>query len=673
MPFKFGARGPIDGRDKSVLILLHMAGIQISGLVANSPFDWKSIVDKLIAADSIPITNLNKQKDTNSQKSTALDSLNTAMIALQDSLQSIRSGSVFSARSVISDTSNTTWASTSAQGAALGSYKFDVQGLATQAQILGKADIGQALSATSNVSGTTLATLNTATPISAGVFTVNGAQVTITTTDSLQNVFDKISTATGGNVTGSYDPTATTGDKITLTSASGNVVLSAVNDTSNFLQVMKLSNNGGPTVTSSSSLGVLRNTASLATTGLKTALTGLDPSGNGSFQINGVTINYNSNTTNFGLLINNINQSGAGVTATYDSANDRIALTNNNTGDIGIGLSDTSGNLLAALGLTSASGSAFTRGNNAQYTVNGGPLLSSMSNTLDSSSHGISGLNVTVNSKTVQTLTVQSDTTGSTAAIQDFLTKFNAVQSFIDTNTKITASGGPVSTAILSDNRDVQSWSSQLRKMAFGAVSGVNGSVQQLDNLGIDFDSNGMLSIKDSGKLATALADRPNDVQNFFLTPGTGFVGQMYGFLTTLQTNDNRQKTNLSKANTDIDTQVATIQRRLDDERASLTTAFIAMQDAQSSAASQSQTLTNAFNSNNNNNNSCWVARAVYGVHNPRWMVFRYWLLHRAPSWFRRLYLRYGARVAIWLDDKPRLKKVIRRWMDARIATLQNS
>jgi flagellar hook-associated protein 2 len=652
-----------------------MAGIQISGLVANSPFDWKSVVDQLIAADSIPITNLNATKTTNTQKSDALVTLNTDFVALQTSLQAIRTGNVFAARTVLSDTPNTTWSSASAQGAALGSYTFDVTQLASQARTDGVAGIGSPLSATSSVSGVTLATMNTATAVTAGTFTVNGATVTIATTDSLQDVFTKISTATGGNVTASYTPNSPpspNGDKITLTSASGNVLLGAANDTSNFIQVMKLANNGTPTATSSATLGRLVNTASLATTGLTTPLTGLDSSGNGAFVINGVTINYNSTTDNFGLLVNRINQSGAGVTASYNSSTDQMSIVNNNTGDIGMGLSDTTGNLLAALGLTSGAGSVFTRGDNAQYTVNGGPPISSMSNTLDSSSHGITGLNVTVNSKTTQTLSVSSDPTSSQAAVQSFITAYNTVQSFIDTNTKITNTGTNVSTSLLSDNREVQAWSSQLRDMAFGAVSGVSGTVKQLNDLGIDFDSTGQLAITDSAKLSTALTNQPNDVSNFFLTPTTGFVGQMYGFLTTLQTNDASQQAVLSNANTSIDSQVAVIQTRLDAERTSLTNAFIVMQDAQSTAQSQSQTLLNAFG-NNNNNNSCWVARAVYGAHDPRWLLFRFWMLHQSPGWFRRLYLRHGARVAAWLENKPCLKAVVRCWMDTRIANLRDS
>jgi hypothetical protein len=60
----------------------------------------------------------------------------------------------------------------------------------------------------------------------------------------------------------------------------------------------------------------------------------------------------------------------------------------------------------------------------------------------------------------------------------------------------------------------------------------------------------------------------------------------------------------------------------------------------------------------------CWVAREVYGVHNPAWMEFRDWLLNRAPKWLMRLYLRYGERFAAFIADKPRLKSVIRFFMD---------
>lgn len=66
----------------------------------------------------------------------------------------------------------------------------------------------------------------------------------------------------------------------------------------------------------------------------------------------------------------------------------------------------------------------------------------------------------------------------------------------------------------------------------------------------------------------------------------------------------------------------------------------------------------------------CWVAREVYGAFDPRWLMFRHWLLTEAPWWFRKLYLTYGERFACYISDKPYLKSVIRSWMNSRIQTL---
>ncbi len=66
----------------------------------------------------------------------------------------------------------------------------------------------------------------------------------------------------------------------------------------------------------------------------------------------------------------------------------------------------------------------------------------------------------------------------------------------------------------------------------------------------------------------------------------------------------------------------------------------------------------------------CWVAREVYGNHNPKWIAFREWLYTKAPNWFAKLYSKYGERFAEWISDKPRIKNLIRKWMDSRIKTL---
>lgn len=63
----------------------------------------------------------------------------------------------------------------------------------------------------------------------------------------------------------------------------------------------------------------------------------------------------------------------------------------------------------------------------------------------------------------------------------------------------------------------------------------------------------------------------------------------------------------------------------------------------------------------------CWVAREVYGPANPAWLQFREWMFTESPNWFFKLYAEYGERFANWISDKPRIKSIIRKWMDSKI------
>ena len=63
----------------------------------------------------------------------------------------------------------------------------------------------------------------------------------------------------------------------------------------------------------------------------------------------------------------------------------------------------------------------------------------------------------------------------------------------------------------------------------------------------------------------------------------------------------------------------------------------------------------------------CWVAREVYGPTNPAWLQFRKWMFTESPNWFFKLYAEYGERFANWISNKPRIKSIIRKWMDSKI------
>jgi flagellar hook-associated protein 2 len=250
---------------------------------------------------------------------------------------------------------------------------------------------------------------------------------------------------------------------------------------------------------------------------------------------------------------------------------------------------------MAAFGLTG--GSTLARGQNAEFTVDGGATLVSASNTLDGSVHGIDGLSLTVDSTGTQTITVAGDTSGMKGAIQDFITQYNAVQSYIDDQSKIsTTADGKVTTSVLSSNHEVQDWASSLRSMVFDAVPGLSGAVNRLENLGIDFTTGtSQLEIKDSAKLDAALQNNAADVADFFQTASTGLATHLDGYITNLTSQNSDAQTRLTKADNDIDAQIATIQRRLDQQKAILTASFVAMETAQSALQSQESALNSAF------------------------------------------------------------------------------
>jgi flagellar hook-associated protein 2 len=563
--------------------------LSLSGLA--SGFDWKTFIDQVMAVQKAPLTKLNNEKTANINKNAALVDLDTKLGTLKDAVSALGAADLFSTRKAASTTSGSSWKTAAAAGTPSGAYQIAVSQLATTARRNGVSDLGAALSTTDSVVGLTLATLPTAAAVTAGTFTVNGKQVTIATTDTLDQVFTAISTATGGTVTASYDHTA---DTIKLDGGSDEVVLGAANDTSNFLTAMKLGNNGTTSTSSFGKLGTVSQYAALTSGRLNADLSALATAGDTTFSVNGVSLTYNVNTDTLSGVLQRINQSGAGVTATYDAASDRVSLVNNTTGDTGIAVSEAPGGLMSALGLTT--GSTLVRGQNAKFAVNGGATLVSASNTLDASVHGITGLSVTVDTQATQTVNVSGDTTAMRGAIEGFVSAYNDVQSYIDDNTKVTSANGKVSTALLSDNREIQSWADSLRSIAFGTVRGLSGTISRLEGLGIDFNSTSTsLTIKDGTKLDAALRDKAGDVAQFFQTASTGLTAQLGTFIDKISTSNADQQTRYTKTNADLDTQMANLQRRLDQQKQLMTDSFVAMENAQSKLTAQSSALDKAF------------------------------------------------------------------------------
>lgn len=561
----------------------------VSGLA--SGFDWRTFVDQIVEVERAPQRTLLIEQGLIEQRKVAYSAIKTQLAVLQNRIGALKDPDLFNSR--LSQVSDDSIASVVASaGAPLGKFTFNFTQLATAARLNGTANIGRSISSTNDVSTIALSNAGFSTVVKAGTFTVNGEQISIETTDTLQDVFDAISTATSGSVTASYDSTT---DSVTLSSAT-EIVLGSATDTSNFLRVSKLYNNGTGTVTSTGALGGLDRSATLANGNFTTAITD-GGAGAGAFSINGVEITYNTAIDSLNNVISRINNSNAGVLASYDSVNDRLVLSNKDTGDVGIHVEDVTGNFVTATGLA---GGTLERGKNLLYNIDGGGTLVSQTNTITEESSGITGLNVTALGEDSVTITISSDTEKVKAAIKGFIDEYNKAQGMIETNTaSSTNDKGKVTAGTLSGESDASELASQLRSLAYGVISTLANEMNQLADIGIETNGdNNNLELKDEEKLDAALASNLNGLRTLFTDETVGlavrldkYIEETAGESGSLEEKDEK----LTKEIASIDTQISDLERIVEANRLRLIDSFIAMEKAQAQINQQLQFLMQRF------------------------------------------------------------------------------
>ncbi len=569
----------------------------VSGL--SSGMNWQTIVQELGTIERAPETQWQNQQVAFNQKNAAYTTVATDLTNLQLDAQTLLDPSFY--RSVVASSSASSVATVSAAASTTpGSYVFNISQLATPAQMVGNSNVSQVLDPGGDPNTVTVGAAGFATPVTAGTFTVNGATVNIATTDSLQTVFNNISSATGGKVTASYNATT---DKISLASSDGSaIVLGSTTDTSNFLGEAQLYNDNGSgttntgTITSTAPLGHLNMAATLNASDTQTTITD-GGSGNGAFTINGVTINYNASSDTLQNVLNNINASAAGVSAAYDPINNRFVLANKSTGDVGISMQDVTGNFLAVTGL---SGGTLKHGQNLVYTLNGSSQnIVSQSNTIGASSSGITGLTVTALAATTGsippvTVTVGADTAGISTAIQKFVTDYNTTQSYISSQMAVTtAPDGSVTAGTLTGDTNANDIVTTLRSMATAVknIAGTSGAVKTLADLG--FQSNGhnnTIALANPGTLTSALTNSLNDVKALFSDPTYGLAVQLNKYITATISPSGTltgQQADLTKQSTDITTQISNLENKIASDTAMWNSEFTNMETA--TAASNQQ------------------------------------------------------------------------------------
>jgi flagellar hook-associated protein 2 len=571
------------------------SALSLSGLA--SGINWTSIVSEMLTVEAAPETQMNTEETADEQKNTAYQTIGTDLTNLKNDVATLTAPGFFNSRTTALSNSSVANA-TAASGTPLGNYTFKVTTLASDAVQVGATASGP-LSPTDDVSNLTLSSAGFANPVTAGTFTVNGQTITVATSDTLQSVFNQISTATGGAVTASYNATAENGepaDTITL-SGSSPITLGSDTDTSNFLQAAELYNNGGDSVTSAGPLGGINLSDNLDDANTATQITD-GGSGQGKFLINGVPITYNASTASVTDVLQEINDSTAGVTATYDSLDNRFELTDTTAGNVGISLQDVTGNFLAATGLSSGTLQA---GNDLQYSINGGGTLTSQSNTIDAGSSGITGLSITALDTGTTTISVNSDTSTISSAINSLVTDYNTVQNYISGQTATsTSSTGTVTPGLLTGDMDAEGIMTNLRQL-FDASPGTTSGVENLNDLGIQSNGNdNTLSISNTTTLDNALTNNLSAVQNLFTNPTNGLATTLNSYLTNVTGPNGElatdEKNMTSEAKT-IATSISTLQTKISNDQTTLDDQFTTMETAIESINTEKEVLNDYFSS----------------------------------------------------------------------------
>ena len=566
-----------------------MASVDLSVSGLASGFDWKTVVTQLAQAERSPETGWLANQTKLNQQSSVYNSINSYLNNVQAYAKTLMDPTLYEARSVSSSAATVATATASA-GALTGAYNFNITQLATTASLNGVSGISQSLDPGNDPGAITVGAAGFATAVTAGSFTVNGAQVTIATTDSLQSVFDKIAAATGNAVTASY---ASGTDTIKLASATtGNkIVLGSATDTSNFLQVAKLYNNNSDTVSSTGALGRVNTAATLSAANLKTAVTD-GGGGAGAFTVNGVTVNYNASKDSVQDVLDRINESGAGVNAQYDVSNNRFLVSNKATGDVGIALKDVTGNFLAATGLGSGT---LTHGKNLLYSINSGPSLVSQSNTIDGTSSGINGLSVTALTTGAANFGVSTDTSAITTAVQNFVNAYNTVQGYITTQSASTTdSSGKVTAGTLTGDQGVAELAASLRTNVLSSVSvtGLSQTFSNLAALGVKSSGYSNTVTLDTATLASALTTNLSDVKKLFSDSTSGLAARVNTYMDKTVGEDGTiasHRAALTTQSDNIDKQIASLEKQITADAAFWTSEFQAMETASSKS---NQTLT---------------------------------------------------------------------------------
>jgi flagellar hook-associated protein 2 len=499
-----------------------MGGISLGGLA--SGLDSNAIISALVQIERQPILRARTRISDLEALKSGIAGLRTQLQGLRNAAQDFRFTNLFNQFGVTSSDETVLAASISGENPLVGAFAIDVQQLASATTAASSAAIGSPIDPNA-----TLENSGIIATIEAGTFTVNGVAFNVDpATDSLNGILGQIN-ASGAGVTATYNATT---DRVTFennTPGDTSVInFGASSDDSNFLSVIGVTQ-ATQTATGSGGAGQATSTSNLGRVGATEALSDLNFANGaitaGSFRINGVTITVDPTEDTLNDVLSRINGSDAGVSATYDANSDGIRLVSKKLGSPTISFIDDSSNFLAVTNLTTATQAA---GKDAQFTINGGPVLTRNSNEV---SDAISGVTLNLRSTGLSTATIATDDDAIVEDVSGFVEEFNSA--ITEIRNLIRKDG------LAENDGSIRIIENSLRSAIFGSVPGISEAFSSFLDIGItsgaSFDASAAFQIElDEDKFREALRTDRTGISNLFTNDdGTGVLDQVSRSWTT--------------------------------------------------------------------------------------------------------------------------------------------
>lgn len=484
----------------------------MSGIFSSSITDlsnqYKKLISSMMAVERTPVRKLQSQKSDLNIKSAMFTDLKETLAGVKSSAETLAktgTSSIFQTAKTLSTSDSDVVTASTSSSAADGIYNLDVTKLATATSMSSTAQLNTHKSARSSnqvVAGS--GTIDTSKSFAnadfdntpTGTVTINDGvhgdwvSADLSSYGSVNDFLEDIEDNTDANIY--YDSTR---DKFVIESTTSNDLTIS----GNFFNEVNIT---GPVNFDDSTIGIETDVV-LSEANFDTAV-----SGTGSFNINGVEIDWDASADTLNDIISRINNSNAEVTAFYDDETDKVIMTSNTTGSETISLSDVTGTLLGST-LNLSEGSQ-TAGDDATFTINGSDAMTRSSNTFD-----LNGTTFTLHSAGSSTVNIGRNDSEITSKVETFLSNINAVTDYIKGKSAVDPEtytrGG------LAGQTTYTSLPRRLRSILLSEVSGMDGNKpNSLRDIGITFDSDLEIEISDSEKFSDALVENPNILEDIF-------------------------------------------------------------------------------------------------------------------------------------------------------------